>query len=66
MAGSKSVSTPAVPEESKYPVKELAKNYAVFGTSYEIVYTALKLDGKEEYTVSEARKIVDNFKKEVR
>ena len=65
MAGSKSVSTPAVPE-SKYPVKELAKNCAVFDASYEIVYTALKLDGKEEYTVSEARKIVDNFKKEVR
>lgn len=65
MASNKSVSAPAAPE-SKYPIKELAENYAVFEASYEIVHTALKLDGKEEYTVSEARKIVDNFKKEVR
>lgn len=53
--------------ESVYSAEELAKNYKVFGTSYEIVAVALRLAGKTAATVTEAQKIIDKFKsKEVK
>ena len=53
--------------ESVYPVEELAANHKLFGTSYEIVHTALKLSGKKVATVSEAKTIIEKFKtKEVK
>lgn len=57
-----------VQNESVYSVKELAGNAgAIFGTRQECVVAALKLDGKTEYTVSEAQEIVEKFlKKEVK
>lgn len=53
--------------ESIYTAAELAGAYKTFKTSYAIVATALKLAGKKEATVSEAKKIIDEFKnKEVK
>lgn len=53
--------------ESVYAAEELAKNHKAFGTSYEIVATALRLAGKKAATVAEAQKIIDKFKtKEVK
>lgn len=56
------------PAESVYTVSELAGNARkVFGTMQECVVAALKSDGKAEYTVSEAKKIVSAFlQKEVK
>ena len=53
--------TPAVVEDV-YTAEELAENHDVFHTSYEIVSVALRLAGKKEATVSEARTIIENFK----
>lgn len=66
-----SVATPApakAPKESVYKVSELAANAkTVFGTRPECVTAALKENGKEEYTVSEAKVAVQKFlKKEVK
>lgn len=63
--------TPAstkAPKESVYKVSELAANAkTVFGTRPECVMAALREDGKEEYTVSEAKTAVQKFlKKEVK
>ncbi len=53
--------------ESVYEAAYLAKNHRALGTSYAIVATALKLAKKERATLSEAKKIVNNFKnKEVK
>ncbi len=59
---------PKASRESVYPVNELAANARkIFGTRQECVAAALKASGKTEYTVSEAKKIVENFlKKEVK
>lgn len=55
-------------KESVYSVKELAANARkIFNTRQECVVAALKVDGKAEYTVSEAKEIVEKFlKKEVK
>lgn len=55
-------------KESVYSVKELAANAKkIFNTRQECVVVALKVDGKAEYTVSEAKEIVEKFlKKEVK
>ena len=52
----------ATVEESIYAAEELAKNYKLFNTSYEIVSVALREAGKKEATVTEAKKIIENFK----
>ena len=48
--------------ESVYTAKELADNHKLFGTFREIVVVALRLAGKETYTVSEAKEIIEKFK----
>ena len=55
-------------QESVYSAGELAANAKkIFGTRQECVEAALRSAGKTECTVSEARKIVENFlKKEVK
>lgn len=55
-------------KESMYSIKELAANARkIFGTRQECVVAALKVDGKSQYTVSEAKVIVEKFlKKEVK
>ena len=57
-----------VQKESVYSIKELAANARkIFGTRQECVVAALKVDGKSQYTVSEAKVIVEKFlKKEVK
>ena len=63
----KTVAKAPQPKESVYDAKELAANYKAFNTSYAIVDVALRLAGKDKYTLTEAKKIVDNFKnKEVK
>lgn len=50
--------------ESVYLVSELAAHAKnIFGTRQECVTAALKGAGKVEYTVSEAKKIVETFLK---
>ncbi len=54
-------------QESTYTAAELAAAHKTFGTSYEIVATAMKLSGKERATAKEAKEIIENFKnKEVK
>lgn len=53
--------TPAVVEDV-YTAEELAESHDVFHTSYEIVAVALRLAGKKNATVSEARTIIEKFK----
>lgn len=59
---------PKAPQESVYPVSELAANARkLFGTRQECVAAALRAAGKSECTVSEARTVVEKFlKKEVK
>ena len=53
--------------ESVYTAEELAKNYWVFNTSYEIVSVALRQAGKKAATLTEAKQIIEKFKnKEVK
>ena len=52
---------PAASEEI-YTAEELAENHDAFQTSYEIVAVALRLAGKKQATVSEARTIIQKFK----
>lgn len=48
--------------ESKYSIEELvAAAGIVFKTTPDVVKTALKLDGKDAYTVKEAEKVVAAF-----
>ena len=57
----------AKPVESEYTAEELAANYKVFKTSYAVVIVALRLAGKKTATLSEAKKIIEEFKnKEVK
>lgn len=61
----KSASTAKAEEEkneSVYTIDELANGHKVLDASFEIVETALKLAGKKEATLKEAKKIVDEFK----
>ena len=59
----KTVERPAEkPAESKYSVAELTAAAAgVFKTTPDVVKTALKLDGKDAYTLKEAEKVVAAF-----
>lgn len=50
------------PIESIYSAEELAKNHKLFKTSYEIVAVALRMAGKKEATLSEAKNIIEKFK----
>lgn len=53
--------------ESKYFVADFVANPSLFNTSSIIVKTALEMDGKTEYTLSEAKEIINKFKnKEVK
>lgn len=53
--------------ESLYSAAELASNYKLFNTSYEIVAVALRQAGKKAATLTEAKTIIDKFKnKEVK
>lgn len=49
--------------ESVYSAAELAKAHKTFNTSHEIVATALKLAGKKTATITEAKNIIEDFKK---
>ena len=52
---------------SVYTAAELAKAHKTLGTTHEIVAVALKLAGKKEASLDEAKKIIEEFKnKEVR
>ena len=66
----KQVVTPKTEQRvpSVYSVRELAANARkIFNTRQECVVAALKVEGKTEYTVSEAKEIVEKFlKKEVK
>lgn len=67
MAEKKKAPAAPVKAESVYTAAELAKNYKILGTSYEVVVVALKLAKKKTATLSEAKKIIENFKnKEVK
>lgn len=48
--------------ESVYEAAYLAKNHKAIGASYAIVATALKMAKKDHATLSEAKKIVNDFK----
>lgn len=47
--------------ESKYSVEELTAAAGVLKATPDVVKTALKLDGKDAYTVKEAEKVVAAF-----
>ena len=49
--------------ECVYTAAELADNCKAFGTYRAIVAVALRLAGKEAATLSEARQIIERFKK---
>ena len=49
--------------ECVYTAAELADNCKAVGTYREIVAVALRLAGKEAATLSEARQIIERFKK---
>ena len=68
MATEKPKAAPVAPvNESIYSAEELASNYKLFNTSYEIVAVALRLAGKKAATLTEAKTIVEKFKnKEVK
>jgi len=45
-----------------YNAEQLAEGYKTFGTTRAIVECALKLSGKDSFTIDEARKIINAFK----
>lgn len=59
---------PETAEKSKYSISDLAQAHKVqFGCGRELVEAALRVSGKEEYTLAEAKEIVKKFcKKEVK
>ena len=58
----KTVERPAAkPVESKYSVAELTAASGVFKATPDVVKTALKLDGKDAYTLKEAERVVTAF-----
>lgn len=53
--------------ESVYTAAELAESHKAFNTSREIVVVALRLAGKQQATLAEAKSIIEKFKnKEVK
>lgn len=67
-AGQESKNEPKAEIKSAYSVSDLAANAKkIFGTRQECVLAALRAAGKAEYTVPEAKIIVEKFlKKEVK
>ena len=55
--------TPKAPAESVYAASELVANHKVFNASHEIVEIALRKAGKESATLSEAKTIIETFKR---
>ena len=53
----------AAPSEPTYTVKELASAYKRLGTRPECVTAAMRVAGKEEATLTEAKKLVEAFLK---
>lgn len=47
--------------ESMYTVKELAQAPDVLDSTADLIATALTIDGKKEYTLADAKKIVKAF-----
>ncbi len=45
-----------------YSTAQLVEGYKTFGTTRAIVECALKLAGKDSFTMDEARKIINTFK----
>ncbi len=45
-----------------YTIAQLTDGYKTFGTTRAIVECALKLAGKDSFTMDEARKIINAFK----
>ncbi len=45
-----------------YTVAQLVDGYKVFGTTRAIVECALKLSGKDSFTIDEAKIVINNFK----
>lgn len=60
----KTEKNPARPgkEESRYSLRQLTEGYRALGTSREIVAAALKQSGRAQFTLDEARRLVDKFK----
>lgn len=53
--------------ESKYFIRELVDQNKMFNASKELVYVALTLSGKDDFTVNEAQTIIEAYKnKEVK
>ncbi len=48
--------------EPRYTIPQLKAGYRAFGTSVAIVECALKLTGRDDFTISEAEKIISEFK----
>lgn len=53
-------------KESVYTIEQLQEAYKTFNASYALVTVALKMTGRNKFTFSEAQKIVDKFKEEVK
>ena len=51
-------------EECTYPIEELIKAHKSLDAPYEIAAVALRLSGKETATVTEAKNIIEKFKKQ--
>lgn len=56
--------TKAEAPETKYTIKELVAAHKAFGVPKEIAAVALKLKGLETATEAEAKKIIEEFKKQ--
>ncbi len=55
--------TVAANSKPTYTREQLSEGYKAFGTTRAIVDCALRLTGKESFTMDEARKIVEIFRK---
>ncbi len=55
--------TVAASAKPTYTREQLSEGYKTFGTTRAIVDCALKLTGKESFTIDEARKYVNIFRK---
>ncbi len=48
--------------EPRYTIPQLKTGYKTFGTSVAVVECALKLSGRDDFTISEAEKVINEFK----
>ncbi len=61
--GDKPISKAALKvQQPLYTAAQIVESYKNFGTSRAIVECALKLSGREKFTIDEAQKIINNFK----